>query len=206
MIPPDQLRSLDAEDRAALLRQLVALQLPGRAATVAQVRFRNAVRTIVTVGAVVLVPWTAYLAVTLPRRTVTDHWRGAWVGFDVLVMVVLGATAWFGWRRRQLVLVGLVASSVLLACDAWFDVMLTRGPDRVLSVLTAVLVELPLAFLLGRAVLNVVRAQADLVWVLSGHTGASPGLHRLPLLHLLARAGDDDGVPARRGGTPAAEG
>jgi hypothetical protein len=186
MLSPDQLRALDDGQRAELLRQLVELQAPADAPTRAQRRFRTTVRTLVTVGAVVLVPWTAYLAATLPRRMVTEHWRGAWVGFDVLLIVALAATAWLGWQRRQLVAIGLVASAVLLLCDAWFDVTLTRGPDRTLSLVTAVLVELPVAVLFARAALNVFRFNADLVWTITGRTGTRPPLYRLPLLGRLA--------------------
>jgi hypothetical protein len=187
MLSPDQLRALDHDQRAELLRRLVELQAPSSRPTPAQRRFRTTVRTLVTVGAVLLVPWTIYLAATLPRRSVTEHWRGAWVGFDILLIVALATTAWLGWQRRQLVAIGLVASSVLLACDAWFDVTLTRGPDRTVSLLTALLVELPVAVLFARAALNVFRFNADLVWSITGRTGERPPLHRLPLLGRLAQ-------------------
>jgi hypothetical protein len=195
MIPPDQLRSLDRDERAALLRELAAIQLPSRPATRGELRFRNAVRLIATTGAVVLVPWTAYLATTLPRREVTNHWRGAWVGFDLLVIAALATTAWFGWHRRQMVIVGLATSSVLLVCDAWFDVMLTQGPSRVVSVVSALLVELPLAYLFGRAVMNLVRANADLIWTLTGQTDDRPPLSRMPILNLVPQREGPDGAP-----------
>lgn len=196
MIPPDQLRSLDADQRAELLRQLVALQAPVREPTPAELRFRTTIRALVTIGAVVLVPWTAYLAVTLPRRTVTGHWRGAWVGFDLLLVAALSLTAWLGWHRRQLVVVGLTTSAVLLACDAWFDVTLTSGSDRVVSVIAALLVELPVAVLFARAVLNIERTNADRAWHGTGRTGPRPHLWRMPVLSRLVRTGGDDGVAA----------
>ena len=34
--------------------------------------------------AALLIPWTIFLSVTLPRRQVVHHWDVAWVGFDVV--------------------------------------------------------------------------------------------------------------------------
>ena len=57
--------------------------------------------------------------------------------------MVLSTTAFLAWRRRQPVVVGLVCSSVLLTCDAWFDVTLSAGSsERVPALLAAVLAEL----------------------------------------------------------------
>ena len=55
------------------------------------------------------IPWTAYLAVTLPDRARSHNYRVAWVGFDVLLVVVLLLTAYVAWRGRPLV--GLFAAS-----------------------------------------------------------------------------------------------
>ena len=35
------------------------------------------------------------------------------------------AAAWGAWRRRFMVIPALYASSVLLLCDAWFDITLS---------------------------------------------------------------------------------
>ena len=40
-------------------------------------------------AALCLIPWTVYLAVSLPRRTIDTHYRGAWVGFDLLLVVAI---------------------------------------------------------------------------------------------------------------------
>src|SRR5207247_7591582 len=44
-------------------------------------------------GAVVLVPWTAMLFVTLPMHYGANHWRAAWAGVDILLGFALASTA-----------------------------------------------------------------------------------------------------------------
>lgn len=198
MITSQQIESLDAETRATLIRRLAALQIPSGEGYAGHRRFGRAVRSIVTAGAVVLVPWSVYLALSLPRRTMTDHWRGAWVGFDLLLAATLALTAWCGWHRRQLVVVGLAASAVLLTCDAWFDVMLTAGAGRWLSLTMAVLVEVPLATVFGFGINTLMRANADVVWALSGRTGPRPALHRFPLVTMLVEPSEASGGSVER--------
>ncbi|GAB1691147.1 hypothetical protein [Krasilnikovia sp. M28-CT-15] len=91
------------------------------------------------------IPWTAYLAVTLPDHERTHNYRAAWVGFDVMLIVVLLATAFAAWRGRRIV--GLLAASTatMLVMDAWFDMTTSRRVDVPEAVLSAALVELPLA-------------------------------------------------------------
>ncbi len=100
-------------------------------------------------AAVCLVPWTLYLAHTLPQRYDTGQWRTAWVGFDVALLLCFAAAAWLGMRRRPAAVPLLAATAALLCCDAWFDVMLDwASPDRWTSVVLAVAGELPVAVLL----------------------------------------------------------
>ncbi len=100
-------------------------------------------------SAVVLLPWIWFLAISLPKRHDVDQWRLAWVGFDVGLVGCFAAASWLGWRRHRAAGPVLAATAALLVCDAWFDVLLDwRAPDRWLSVLLAVLVELPLAAVL----------------------------------------------------------
>ena len=96
-----------------------------------------------------LVPWTIILAVTLPRQYDAHHWRLAWVGFDMLLRLSLAATAYLGWRGRQMVIGTSIATAVLLICDAWFDISLDLGTPAIwTSLASAVFIELPLAALL----------------------------------------------------------
>ncbi|MHB1612876.1 MAG: hypothetical protein ACYCXA_00485 [Actinomycetes bacterium] len=93
-----------------------------------------------------MVPWIVYLGNTLPQRTTAGHYRGAWVGFDVMLMAALFATGWLAARGRRRVAMPAVITATLLVVDAWFDVMTTVGrEERLVSVLMALLVELPLA-------------------------------------------------------------
>src|SRR5690349_1440854 len=79
---------------------------------------------------VVLVPWTAYLAVTLPEHYIARNWAATWVGFDILLLTMLLLTLIGGWKRKQFVFPTAFASGVLLLCDAWIDVMTSqRGDD-----------------------------------------------------------------------------
>jgi hypothetical protein len=123
---------------------------------------------ILVVCAVGLVPWTVYLALTLPRAYVAHNWDRTWVGFDLLLLVMMVATAVFGYLRRQMLVVTAFATGVLLVCDAWFDVMTAHGEDRAWSILTALLVELPLAAVLITGSLQVLRLVAARLWALDG--------------------------------------
>jgi hypothetical protein len=114
-------------------------------------------------GAVVLVPWTAYLALTLPGSQAGGAWRLAWVGFDIALATTLATTGWLAWNRRQETPIGLVVSATLLLTDAWFDVCLswnTAGQGGALA--SAAFVEIPLAVLLGRSALRLAPRGAQL--------------------------------------------
>jgi hypothetical protein len=97
----------------------------------------------------VLLPWTIYLGFSLPSRQVSPRYDIAWVGFDILLMVVLGATGWFALRRSRHLAVAAAAAAALLIVDAWFDVMTSPPSQLPESIALAVLVELPLATVCG---------------------------------------------------------
>ena len=103
---------------------------------------------VIVASCILLAAWIGVLAVTLPRFYHTGSWRGAWVGFDVALLAAFAATGWAAWRRRQLLIISLVVLATLLLCDAWFDVVLdVRTAGFFASLLSALLVELPLAML-----------------------------------------------------------
>jgi hypothetical protein len=83
--------------------------------------FRWLIRLIM-VSALVLVPWAAYLAATLPASVSARHWPLAWTGFDVAMAVGLAATAWLAARRDRRLAFPAVFTATLLLADAWFDV------------------------------------------------------------------------------------
>ncbi len=93
-------------------------------------------------------PWTLWLSVALPSHHLARHWDLAWAGFDVLLMATLLGAAVAAVRRSPLLVGAAAAGAALLIADAWFDV-LTAGPgtDRLVAVVLALAVELPLALL-----------------------------------------------------------
>jgi hypothetical protein len=129
-------------------------------------RTREVWVTLVVASALVLVPWIVYLALTLPRAYVAHNWDRTWAGFDVLLLVLMVATAVFGWLRRQVMVLTAFATGVLLVADAWFDVMTAGSADVTVSLLTALRVELPLAAVLTGGSLVVVRLTAERLWAL----------------------------------------
>ncbi|WP_191251118.1 helix-turn-helix domain-containing protein [Amycolatopsis oliviviridis] len=113
---------------------------------------RRILLTLLAGAAVLLVPWTVYLAHTLPDRYDTGQWRAAWVGFDIALLLCFAAGAWLGSRRRRAAVPLLSATAAMLCCDAWFDVMLGwTSAERWTSVALAVFVEIPVAVLLALA-------------------------------------------------------
>ena len=96
-------------------------------------------------AAIALIPWTVYLGLTLPQSYNAQHWQVTWVGFDVLLLAFMTATAVLGFIRHTLLTLFAFATGVLLVCDAWFDVLTAKRGDFAVSVLIAVFGELPLA-------------------------------------------------------------
>jgi hypothetical protein len=123
-------------------------------------RPRDTRRILLLAAAAALLPWAAYLGVSLPTSYTVSTWSLAWVGFDVLVAALLAATAWLGLLRRPEFVLAAVAAAGMLAADAWFDVTTANAGDRLGSVLSALLVELPLAVALVVAAARRVRELA----------------------------------------------
>jgi hypothetical protein len=100
--------------------------------------------------AAALVPWIVYLNHTLPERQLSPNYRLAWVGFDVVLLGQLARTGYLALRptTRPYVAHHATACGYLLIVDAWFDITTaaTTG-DRIVSIVLAALVELPLAAL-----------------------------------------------------------
>lgn len=95
-------------------------------------------------GAVALVPWAFYLALTLPAHYVTTHYRWTWAVFDAGLAVSLASVGWCAFRRSPRIIIALAVSAALLFTDAWFDVSSARGPDdHRQALLLALLLEVP---------------------------------------------------------------
>lgn len=148
VLTDDQIEEMSPDERGELMRRLarpVDEPMPSRSWLPRTGELRVA---LIVLTAAALVPWIVHLAVTLPRAYVARNWVTTWVGFDVLLLVMLAATAVLALLRRKALVLTAFATGVLLVCDAWFDVMTAHAGDRSRSVLLAVLVELPLAALL----------------------------------------------------------
>jgi len=131
---------------------------------------------------VVLAGWIAVLMLTLPRHYTASHWRGAWVGFDFALLAAFAATAWSAWRERQVLVLCLTVTGTLLLCDAWFDMVLDIGTrDFPMSVLSAAVAEVPLAFVMFNAARRLMRMGVGVVMRLEGIDKPVPALWRIPL-------------------------
>jgi hypothetical protein len=149
-------------------------------------RIRGLFLVVVTGSTVFLVPWIAYLAVTLPTHHIESDWKPAWVGFDVALAVTIGLTAIFAWTRRQLFIPFAIITATLLCCDAWFDIVLDWGTrDLAGSLISAFLGELPLAALLFYASRRLIRLTIRIAWHRQGRTGPVPPLRHISLFALL---------------------
>ncbi len=94
-------------------------------------------------------PWSGYLAVTLPDEYATGQWRLTWVGFDLALAGCLALGLWLGLRRRRAAVPLLAATAALLFSDAWFDISLGwASPELAGSIALALLVEIPFGVLL----------------------------------------------------------
>ncbi len=130
-------------------------------------------------GALLMFPWVVYLSDVLPTSESGGAWRLAWVGFDLMLAATLAGTAWLVWGRRSLAVVGLTASSALLALDAWFDVCLSWGTsEQGSSIITACAINIPVSAVLAGAVITMMRRTSVVIAQLRGEESG-----RIPLLH-----------------------
>lgn len=130
------------------------------------VRVRRIRLSLMVGGSMAMVPWLGYLSVTLPENYVAHNWPVTWVGFDVLLVAFMLTTAVLGYLRRQLLVLAAFTTGVLLICDAWFDLM-TAGPKDIwLSVITALLIEVPLAIFMITSAARIIRLTMMRLWLL----------------------------------------
>jgi len=182
-----ELRAMSPQERSRLRRTLAEIDGPSQpggpgGAPARGARRRKLVVVVIVACCVGLAIWTGVLAATLPPYYRSGGWRGAWVGFDIALLVALAVTGWAAWRGRQVLIVCLVVLATLLLCDAWFDVVLDlRTPGFQLSLLSAVIVELPLAALAIAGARRLLRLTIGMLTARQGRDGAVPPLWRVPL-------------------------
>lgn len=169
---------LDGVERARVRR---ALSVPAPGGALPQVRgfSRRRVVCFVALCCLGLIPWTIGLAVTLPRHFLVDNWPLAWIGFDTILLGCLGTTAWALWKQRQVAIVASMVTSVLLLCDAWFDVVTAHsGRCLGLSIATASFGEVPIGILLGLISIRLLCANRDTA---PGSESSPSSLWQVPL-------------------------
>jgi hypothetical protein len=164
-------------------------------------RRRTLILAITAGGVVALLGWTAYLTATLPDGISVGAWRTAWVGFDAVLIAVLGTSAWLVWNRRQLAVTGLTIAASLLVIDAWLDVCLSWStPEQWSAIASAVFVEIPIALVLGITVARVLGQSFAVVQQLRGEGASKIPLWRQPVVMLPPQThGPDPGVSASDG-------
>jgi hypothetical protein len=191
VITVDELRRMSPDERAELSRALAALDdpAPPAEADLPAGPRRRAIALIAIIGCcAALAAWTGVLAATLPRYYHTGGWRGAWVGFDLALLITFALTAWAGWRHRQLVIICLVVLATLLCCDAWFDVTLDlRTSGFLVSLLMALCIELPLAALAVIGARRLMRLNIRALGRFRGLPRPVPPLWQVPLYGLESR-------------------
>lgn len=101
------------------------------------------------VCATVLLPWIAYLSLTLGSGDyLVRRWGVAWCGLDAAEVVGLVATGLLVRRRSPLASMIAAATATLFLVDAWFDTVTARiGMDYLESLVIGLVAELPLSVL-----------------------------------------------------------
>jgi hypothetical protein len=182
------LRELSAAERRRLARSLAAVDFPHPLHELRRGRRLWVLFSIV--ACTVLVGWIIVLVLTLQRHYTATHWRLAWVGFDFVLLVAFAVTGWAFWRGRQIVIACLLVTGSLLCADAWFDVILDLGTGgEWVSVASALVVELPIAFLMFGAARRLIRLSAVVAVSGSADEERVPPLWRIPLVGDAARTG-----------------
>ncbi len=88
---------------------------------------RRWVPPLLALTALLLVPWTIWLATTLPSHEVAEHWDVAWAGFDAMLAAALLATALSAWHQGRFLQACAACAGTLLVVDAWFDLLTRAG-------------------------------------------------------------------------------
>lgn len=123
---------------------------------------------------VALVPWIAWLALSLPREHTDRNYAVTWVGFDVGLLGALATVMWLAQRRSVYVELAATVAGTMLVMDAWFDTTTaSSGGARLAAIAGAVLFELPIAALCGWVARNAEAVRRRTDPLLQG-SGAAP--------------------------------
>ena len=107
-------------------------------------KFRDLIARGILFSAIVLVPWTIFLAITLPSYHLSRHYRLTWVGFDIFLVLLLVITAFGIYRKSKHHDLLACATGVMLLLDGWFDVTgAGNRADYVIAMVMALVVTVP---------------------------------------------------------------
>ena len=183
MIKEAQLREMSPGERRELARTLASLDYPHPLLELNWHRGRKLGVLVSVIACIVLLGWIVVLILTLHHHYTATHWRFAWVGYDAVLLSAFALTGWAFWRGRQVVIACLLVTGTLLCCDAWFDVILALGTSGIwLSLASAVVIELPLAFLMFRAARRLIRLSTLVAMGARGEEPPVPPMWRIPFL------------------------
>jgi len=192
------LRELSPAERRQLARSLAAVDYPDPLLEMTLAKGRKLGALFSIVACTVLALWIIVLLFTLHRSFHAHYWRLAWVGFDIVLLFGFASIGWAFWRGRQIVIACLLVTGALLCCDAWFDVILDLGTSgQWESVASALVVELPIAFLMFAAARRLIRLSA-VVAVSESDKDRVPSLWRIPLVGDGAQGAANGGLHAPR--------
>jgi hypothetical protein len=98
--------------------------------------------------ALVLIPWTVYLSITLPEHHLSEHWDLSWAGLDGAMSFSLLMTGILAYRKSRLVVISAAIAGTLTLVDAWFDVVSERpGWELEEALFLALCIEVPLSII-----------------------------------------------------------
>jgi hypothetical protein len=182
MLSDAEIAAMTSEERAELSHRLAVFNVGVFRDSDTSRRRRRRIIDLLVITCLGLIPWVVVLGLTLPRRYVADHWTLAWVGFDAALLCALAVTAWAAWRRRQIVIIAALVTGTMLVVDAWFDIVTdSTTRDLIISVVTAVFAELPLAALAFTGAFRLIRLSTHTARSLAGDRDDLP-LRKVPLL------------------------
>jgi hypothetical protein len=194
VITEAELRRLTPDERRQLAHTLAVIDLPHPLLDPRLRRRRRFGLLFMMACCIGLAAWIAILILTLPGRYTSHDWRAVWVGLDIAELAGFAATAWAAWHQRQILIFLMIVTGTLLVCDAWFDLALSYGSRGFMtSLVSALVVELPLAALLFTSARRLVRVTIKTMMQLSGIAGPVPALWRIPLF----ADGLEEALPAR---------
>lgn len=100
---------------------------------------------VVLISIAAMVAWIIYLRFQLPRTYQAQHWRMAWIGFDIGLFVSMVTTLFSHLRGSMKRLPASIVAATFLFIDSWFDIVTSqKGEDRLIAFLLAIFLQIPI--------------------------------------------------------------